>query len=264
MDATLSAERVLASIRQGAVVRGPAEFVVLGPPPLSGSARWGQEKRQEVEGLVLTSQTCDVTRAIAKRPYLEFCPLAKPPIEHLEDCKKRKSSRYAVIAEHLTLEGLFADLDRSMTVEKLVAATWQFVEGPADDEARAFARALGAKRQRAAFPDELRTMLARLCKELGRKNLTDAVKAIEALAEIRVRPVPGWGAADVIVDFMLVSDASERLTLAEASRLPDDFKRLLAPNGRFNVGAVTLTTLAAMTALDYLTSDHVELDYLTP
>jgi hypothetical protein len=88
---------------------------------------------------------------------------------------------------------LVADLDRMMTVEKSIVATWTRTPGYVDDaDGRAFAQALARKRVRVAFPDDFSELVDKLQRRLEDKHGGNSIegRGLRALPEIRVRAVP--------------------------------------------------------------------------
>jgi hypothetical protein len=146
---------VLTSWRQGDCVVGEQWFVhrlALDAPLTEGSfaaAKEGIDLAEcEVHGLVVLSQTCDIVRSCAERPYLEITPLVNVDEPELRAIERGRRPRYAFIPG-LRDKELVADLDRVMTVEKAVVASWMRVPGcMTDQEARDLARALARKRTR--------------------------------------------------------------------------------------------------------------------
>ena len=70
-----------------------------------------------VPGVVLVTQTCDIVRSCAERPYVEVSPLIEVPRAFLDDVRRLRRPAFAHVPAVET-RGLVADLDRTMTVEK--------------------------------------------------------------------------------------------------------------------------------------------------
>ena len=108
----------------------------------------------DVEGVVVLTQTCDIVRSCKNRPFVEIAPLVRLDDTTVEQVRRLKRPAFAFVAS-MAREGLVADLDRVMTVEKAVVANWGRVSGwDTDSDNRAFARAIARKRSRFAFPDD--------------------------------------------------------------------------------------------------------------
>nr|WP_294523765.1 hypothetical protein [uncultured Rhodopila sp.] len=163
-------DAALAAWRQGDIVLGEDLFFVqladLARPITREAAETAKERGSdeatpdigavfsEVAGFVILTQTCDVVRESAERPYLDVAPLVPVSAERLEEVRalRRPASAFVPAAAP---HKLVADLDRVMTVEKSVVATWLRTPGWTDDEEiRAFAEALARKAARFAFPDD--------------------------------------------------------------------------------------------------------------
>ena len=160
-----------------------------------------------------------------------------------------------------------ADLDRVMTVEKAVVASWERVHGwRTDDEARSFTLALARKRSRAAFPDDFvqvgRPIQNRIVERHDKQS--DEGRALRSLREIRVRAAPSWGAIAVEVDFLFIRDeaAADFEGTAWVTLLEQWLKRV-PPSGRFHRIDGVVQTLDDLTARDYVESDPLDLGFLS-
>ena len=122
----------------------------------------------EVPGFIVVTQTCDIVRSRAERPFIELCPLVEVDADRLEEIKRCRRPAYAFVPQ-LSEKQLVADLDRVMTVVKDLVATWKRTPGwITDAEARAFALALSRKRARFAFPDDFSVLAKKL---LGKRHV---------------------------------------------------------------------------------------------
>ncbi len=118
--------------------------------------------------------------------------------QELQDIKRVKIPRYAYISG-VAEQNLVADLDRVMTVEKTVVATWDRIIGcQNDEEIRAFGKALSRKCSRFAFPDDFNAFIRKLQKRMNDKHekTSDEGLALRALREIRVQATPSWDAEE--------------------------------------------------------------------
>ena len=82
----------------------------------------------EVLGLSVVTQTCDLVRRCEDRPFVEVCPLVEVEDSTLHEIQRGRRPNYAFIPG-VAERSLVADLDRVMTVEKSVVATWDRVRG---------------------------------------------------------------------------------------------------------------------------------------
>jgi len=150
-----SLDTALESWRQGDFVIGPLGFVIRFDPELP--LRPGDQDEatdsdlcdQDVAGLVVLTQTCDVVRKARDRPYVEVGPLVRvKDAAELENIRRGASPHYAYLPGAAP-RMLIADLDRVMTIEKSLLPTWTREVGcPTDQDQRDFAKALARKSSR--------------------------------------------------------------------------------------------------------------------
>jgi hypothetical protein len=221
---------------------------------------------QEVHGFVILTQTCDIVRSCAERPFLEVCPLVEVDGERLREIQRGRRPTYAVVPL-LSTRNLVADLDRVMTVEKPLAATWTRTPGwSADGEARAFALALSRKCVRVAFPDDFVAFARKLQSRLGDKHdkNTDEGRGLRALREIRIQAAPTWDAPRVEIFFWFVRDDGDADFEGKSwADLLKGWLNLVPATGRFTPVDGQVVTLPDMTAEDYVNSDPLDLDHLS-
>ncbi len=219
-----------------------------------------------VLGLVVLTQTCDVIRASANRPDLEVCPLVKVAPDVLHMVKKGSRPQYAYVPAVASNE-LVADLDRVMTVDKRVAAGWTRTAGcGSDPEVRAFAIAIGRKRTRFAFPNDfvehVRKLQSRMTDKHGRESPEG--RALRALREIRVVATPSWDDATVSLMYWFIrDDRDDDFEGTEWATLLEKWLALAPVAGRYGVVEGQLTSLARLTADEYVHSDPLDLDHLS-
>jgi hypothetical protein len=165
----------------------------------------------DVEGLVVVTQSCDVVRSCSERPFVEVSPLVSVSASAISEIARGRRPAYAIVPA-VKERSLVADLDRVMTVEKAVVASWMRTGGcMTDQERRDFARALVRKRARAAFPDDFVEIVTKLLKRLQSKHDKDSDEghALRALREIRVRAAPSWNADHVEITFWFIPESEE-------------------------------------------------------
>ena len=83
----------------------------------------------EVRGMAMLSQTCDVIRSCRARPFVEVAALVEVPEPWVEEIRRLKRPAFALCTSHSRDQRLVADLDRSMTVEKALVAGWTRIPG---------------------------------------------------------------------------------------------------------------------------------------
>lgn len=245
-----------ASLQMAAALTEAGEALTADPAPLL----------DEVVGLVVLSQTCDVVRNCQNRPFIEVAPLVRLDADAVEAARRLKSPAFAyvpAVAQH----GLVADLDRVMTVEKALVARWNRVPGwTTDEEIRTFAQALSRKRMRFAFPDDFvaaaRKLQARLADKHNRDS--DEGKHLRALSEIRVRAAPSWDADEVQISWWFIKAGDPTQVQAVAwNGFAESWVRLFDWSGRFKSDPPVVCRLEDMTARDYTESDLLDLDRLS-
>ena len=106
---------------QGDYVLGEQWFIQRFNPkrPLTDESKDVAEKEvdlaeSEVRGFVVVTQTCDIVRSCASRPFIEVVPLLEVNEKDLHEIQRGRRPQYAYIpgaAEHR----LVADLDRVLT-----------------------------------------------------------------------------------------------------------------------------------------------------
>lgn len=261
----------LAAWRQGDVVLDEGfPFVHVGDPsrPLTLAAREADGDgptalEGQTEGLVVLTQTCDIVRGCIDRPYIEVAPLVEVEANLHESISRGDRPNYAVVAS-LRERRLVADLDRTMTVEKSIVAGWKRTEGPTSDAtARSFARALGRKRTRPAFPDDFVHAVGELQKRIKSKHDKNSAEGmlLQSLREIRVTAIDGWDAPEVMLFFWFVRGLVDKG--ADLSAPVEAWMKLFKLGGRFTEVAGVAVTLDQMKARDYVESDALDLDYLS-
>ena len=219
-----------------------------------------------VNGLVVVTQTCDIVRPCERRPYIEVVPLVEVDEQNLLLIQKGHRPQYAFIpgAEQYKF---VADLDRIMTVEKPVIASWERQIGcRTDQEIRDLGWALGRKRQRFAFPEDFVIFTKELTKRLKDKHdrNSEEGEALRALQEIRVRASPSWNAAEVELIFLFIRDeAQSQFKNKSWDEHLDVWLKFVPKSGRFSSIEGQVTTLEDLTAKEYKESEALDLDQLS-
>lgn len=218
-----------------------------------------------VSGFVVVTQTCDLVRSCADRPFLEISPLVKVNAELLAEIKRLKRPNYAYIAG-VADRSLVADLDRVMTVEKAVVAAWERIQGcQSDTDVRSLSEALARKRSRFAFPDDFTSFAQKLQKRMQDKHekASPEGEALRALQQIRVSAAPAWDADTVELTFSFIrAEQDDRFQDKEWHELLKVWLELLPAVGRFKANG-SVVTLKDMTAKEYTQSDRLDLDRLS-
>ncbi|MDD9998306.1 MAG: hypothetical protein OXQ89_11235 [Rhodospirillaceae bacterium] len=220
---------------------------------------------EEVEGVAVLTQTCDIVRSCHIRPFIEIAPLVRLDDVTVEQVRRLKRPTFAYVSS-MAGEGLVADLDRVMTVEKAVVANWRRTSGwDTDAENRAFARAIARKRSRFAFPDDFVLAADRFRRRMMEKHNRKTVEGshLRALREIRVRAEPSWDADAVGLAIWFIKDRDPQGQNPEWPDLVDSWSGLFDESGRFRVKTADACRLEDITARDYVESDVLDLDSLS-
>jgi len=220
---------------------------------------------EEIEGIVVLTQTCDIVRPCLERPFVEIAPLVKFDHEIVEQVRRLKRPAFAYIPATAG-DGLVADLDRIMTVEKAVFACWTRTPGwSADTESREFTRAIARKRSRFAFPDDFVRAADRFRRRLTDKHGRQSPEGefLRALREIRVRTAPSCSADSVVLTIWFIEDGNSNSGASDRSDRAERWIKLFDRTGRFQVDAAIVCGLDDITARDYVESDVLDFDSLS-
>ena len=220
---------------------------------------------EEIRGVAMLTQTCDIIRDCQVRPFVEVAPLVELEPHVVEEVRRLKRPRFAYVSA-TAHEGLVADLDRTMTVEKAVVAHWTRIAGlGTEQEARDFALALSRKRSRFAFPDDFtiaaRDLQRRIVATHNRQTAEGA--HLRSLIEIRVRAAPSWDNKTVELDWWFIKENDPEDTPSEWSTFVALWIDLFEQTGRFKINSWTACRLQDISAQDYVESDHLDLDRLS-
>jgi hypothetical protein len=260
--------------RQGDYVLGEHWFVQRCNPerPLTSASKDAAQEgadlaESEVRGFVMFTQTCEVVRSCASRPFVQLVPLVEvDQPQYLYEIQRGRRPQYAYIPGVAELN-LVADLDRVMTVEKAVVAQWERQLGCSnDEEIRILGQALARKSARFAFPNDFNEFVNKLQKRLKDKHgkQSDEGDALRALHEIRVRAAPSWNASEVKLMFWFIRDEQQvKFEGIGWDQFLQQWLGLIPASGRFQPVDGQVVTLEDMTAKDYVESDRLDLDHLS-
>ena len=219
----------------------------------------------DVEGVVVLTQTCDIVRSCQDRPFVEIAPLVRLDDATVEQVRRLKRPAFAYVSS-MAREGLVADLDRVMTVEKALVANWKRTSGwDTDAENRAIARAIARKRSRFAFPNDFVMAVDRFRRRMMEKHNRRTVEGshLRALREIRVRAEPSWNDDAVGLTIWFIKDRDPEGENPDWSNLVDSWRGMIDESGRFRVKTAVACRLEDITARDYVESDVLDLDSLS-
>ena len=201
--------------------------------------------------------------------FVELCVLVRIEDEiQLLEIQKGRLSRYAYLPG-LADKHLVADLDRTVTAEKAVLASWSRIEGCATDQERVtFAAALARKRHRFAFPNGFNTGLRKFRDNIKDKHGKDSPEGrfVDAIKEIRVQPDTDWdaNAVKVFFWFLLYPDAVTDFSTAVANT--EKWMGRIKFENVFSLQDPAFSVLEPkdMTVEDYLTSFPIDYDDVSP
>ena len=219
----------------------------------------------EVRGVVMLTQTCDVVRECRERPFVEVAPLVEMSKRDVEAVRCLKRPAFAYVSATAGM-GLVADLDRTMTVEKAVVAEWNRTPGwEADTELQEFSCALARKRARFAFPDDFVAATRDLQRRLAGKHDVHSAEGahLRALREIRVRAAPSWRSNVVHLTWWFIKDSDPVGVGVDWSGHLESWLFRFDESDRFRLDASVACRLEDMTARDYVESNRLDLDRLS-
>jgi hypothetical protein len=229
----------------------------------------------DVPGVVVVTQSCELVRSCADRPFVTVAALVEVDASILQEVKQFSRPRYAYVPA-IANRRLVADLQRTTTVEKAVLATIsasQRVRGcETDQQARELAMALGRNLNRAALPDDFNNAMRAVQRQIQRKygratqdargKPTNEGALFEALREIRVAFAPSRDASNVDLIFFFIFNSRTDIP-TDGDVIVEALLKKFKSGGRFSNPVFRLVTLSEISAEAYLTSDHLELDDLS-
>ena len=253
--ADLSRPHSPASCRAAASLEENGETIEAGSTPVV----------EEVRGMVMLSQTCDVIRGCRDRPFVEVAPLTELSEQEVEEIRRLKRPAFAHVPATAE-DRLVADLDRTMTVEKALVAGWTRTPGwGADEEQRSFAAAIARKRARFAFPYDFVAAAESLQRRFVDKHdkQTSEGAHLRALREIKVSAAPSWDDDPVHLTWWFIKDSDPEGMDARWPEFLDEWLDRFDCSGRFRLDSSVACRLEDMTARDYVESDLLDLDRLS-
>lgn len=220
---------------------------------------------EDVAGFVVVSQTCDLQRDVAKRPYVELAVLvAVDAIQHKE-IEKLQQPRYVAIPG-VSDARLVADLDRIMTVEWSALKNLRVKSGFSDNrERRIFARALARKRGRAALPNDFVAGFSPVAKHLTKVAKKPGVETthIDAVTELRVRAEPDWTAEKPNVTVYVIKEREKTGVNYDWPTTLEKWEKLFNNTGAFGDVSFMGVYLNQLTAAEYVDSEVIDTDAMS-
>lgn len=261
----------LALWQQGDFSFSCSEFVFLEPSEDGGQGGFDAAVDDSVEGFVVISQTCDIVRGPEKIPNVTVCPLVRVPAGTRSEIERKKQPRYGLVGN--VDRDIVVDFSRAMSVRKELLVSWERQRGcGSDEELLEFARSLERFFGRFAFPDAFNDSVQPLRKAIYEKHekQSDTGRAWRSIRELRVLPHADWNdKTSVPISFILVLEDKSKRPMPEIEKimaeLGEKFTAIewVEPFSLASEGGVVPTTLADMTAADYLNSYPLDLNSLS-
>lgn len=171
---------------------------------------------ESAEGMVVISQTCDVVSDPKKFEYVAVCPLVRVDKNRISEIARGRAPRFGFV--ELAPTELVADFARPMTVSKQLLVSWKRCDGFSNPKkALEFSRGLERAFGRFAFPDafneSIRPLVKKIVSKYGKPE-SALGKALNSLAELRVRPSDEWDTDNVRVQFFLIFESEEKRSVS--------------------------------------------------
>jgi len=252
---------------QGDFSRDHQTFILAQNSEPSETAEVGFEDAEDgIQGMVVLTQTCDIVRSAAQRPYVEVCPLVELSEKMYPHVRRGTNSRFAIVPSS-TDKHLAADLDRVMTVRKEVVARWNREQGCVSDGDRIrFAQSLERKRGRFAFPNDFSVGMEKFNKHILNKHgklSSEAGQAYLELDEIRVRATPNWHAAEIELTFYFVISPEKDRTKLDP-HIDELFQKIDLPEKyKFPERPYDIASLDDLSARQYRESVSLDFEMLS-
>lgn len=189
----------------------------------------------EGDGVVLLTQTCDIVKPSASRPYVQVAPLVREPDERKAEAWREGASPRYVWLPRIGLDA-FVDLDHITTVTKGLLVTHGRQPGvDGDEEERTLRFRLGRKLSRPALPDDLAPAMGKLRERIEKKwDKAESAEGrlLQAVRQVRVAPQPTWSADVVHVDVIFIMSPGALPGLATDPTQPSGEVRRWFATGR--------------------------------
>ncbi|AYJ85331.1 hypothetical protein D3Y57_04760 (plasmid) [Sphingomonas paeninsulae] len=219
-------------------------------------------------GAVVISQTCDIVQDLSRKQFVQIAALEKVDAEALGAASRLERPRYAYL-DALVHHSLIVDLDRVATVDKRLVASWHREEGCQNDiSRRAFSQATGRHKNRFAFPDAFVDAIVGVrtwVQKHRSKVATPRGQFIQALAEIRVK-TDKWQDEPPFSEHLEFIGILKGDPSSACRKLWEEPIKQLAGliTDKFSNAVFSLTTYQDLSTFEYITSDRLDYDGLSP
>ena len=264
---TVDPDEPLKDWRQGDFAYSVGGFLFAGPA--AGEEPFdATEKAEDIVGLIVISQTCDIVRRAGGRDYLAVSPLVKKNEKELSDTKRGRRP-YLVEIEN-TDEEIVADLSCVMSVHKDVVRTWKRHKGFNDTDGRLrFAAALERKFGQFAFPDEFDEAIRKFRERIWERHDKEtklASKIYRSLAQIRFHAFPNWSADKRSITIIAVMKENRERGVERDDiykELDEQLNKIKWPEGyEWGEQNFVLGTAKDLSAEDIIESQRGDFDFL--
>lgn len=227
-----------------------------------------EENVEDIVGLIVISQTCDIVRETGGRHYVAVCPLIKVDTEQIKETFKGRKPYLAAIEN--TQDDVFADLRRTFSVAKSLLATWNHCSGFSSEAGRVrFAAALERKFGQFAFPNEFDQATKKFRDRVwSRHDKTESEpgKVYRSIQQIRYRATPDWEASErnICILIVLNEEANREVELPVIkAELDRQFDKIEWPTGyKWDTPTYMMQTPDNLTASDILNSRRADFDFI--
>ncbi len=227
-----------------------------------------EEITENIVGLVVISQTCDIVRRTGGRNYVAVCPLIKVSEQELSDTRKGRRPYFTDIEN--ADEEVVADLRRVMSVHKDVLQTWERQTGFSHDMTRLrFAAALERKFGQFAFPDDFNEAIKQFRQRVWSRHSkieSKPGKVYRSLDQIRFMAEPSWTVEKrkiTVVAILKAEDNREVDRVTISKEFNDILEKVVWPDGYvWAEPKFILGTAKDFTAEDIFSSQRGDFDFL--
>ena len=237
-------------------------------PAKSGSKFVAREITENIVGLIVVSQSCDIVRRTGGRDYLAVCPLVKVPEEELSAIQKGRRPYFTDVEN--ADRTVVADLRRVMSVHKDIVQTWERQAGfKNEDGHRRFAAALERKFGQFAFPDEFDEAIKKFRERVWERHnrpQSEPGKVYRSLVEIRFRAEPRWSSDERTITAIAVMHERDNCEVAReviSKELEAALVNIDWPEGyKWGMPKIILGRARELRAEDIMTSRRADFDFL--